>query len=68
MTFQVDFTFVPTTAHGNVTTRTMHVKAKTAAEAENRAWAQRFSYWGAFGTENAIDCVARPAALAKKEG
>ncbi len=58
-TFAVEFTFVSTRADGPVTTRIAHTKAKTAKEAENIAWMQRGSLFGAFGTDNAIDCVVR---------
>ena len=57
--FYVEFTLVSTQAYGDSQTRIMPVKANTAAEAENIAWMQRGTWWGAFGTDNAIDCVAR---------
>ena len=54
--FTVEFDFVPTMAHGPLQHRMMEVKASTAKDAENIAWMQRGSYWGAFGTDNAVDC------------
>jgi len=54
--FRIEFDFVPTTANGAIQTRQVEVKASTAAAAENTAWMQRGTFWGAFGTDNAIDC------------
>lgn len=54
--FTVEFTFVSAKANGPDQKRTMIVRAHNAAQAENMAWGNRFSQWGAFGTENAIDC------------
>lgn len=54
--FKVRFEFVSVKAEGDLQIRHMTVRADTAQAAENTAWMQRGSYWGAFGTDNALDC------------
>jgi len=56
--FKVRFEFASTKADGALQIRFMTVRAHNAREAENIAWMQRGSFWGAFGTDNALDCKA----------
>lgn len=55
-TFIVQFEFTSSKADGDNYTRTVEVKAKTAKDAEDTAWFQRVSIFGAKGNDNAIDC------------
>lgn len=54
--FTVRFTFVSTKADGDPYTRDVKVRAHNPAEAENIAWRDRVSHFGARGNDNAIDC------------
>ena len=54
--FTIQFEFSSSSAYGAPHYRKMIVRAANAREAENIAWMQRGSVWGAMGTDNALDC------------
>ena len=56
--FTIQFDFVSPRADGAVQHRLMVIRASSAEAAENIAWMRRGTAWGAFGTDNALDCRA----------
>lgn len=59
--FTVEFTFTSTKAYGDDYTLRVTIRARNAKEAEDTAWMQRVSFFGARGNDNAIDCRTIPA-------
>lgn len=56
--FKIEFDFASLKADGDVQHRTITIRAKNAREAENIAWMQRGTNWGAYATDYALDCRA----------
>lgn len=54
--FVVEFTFTSTKAYGDEYKAKVTIRARNAKEAEDTAWMQRGTLFGARGTDNATDC------------